>query len=159
MLAHLVAKPFRFASKFRIRVSKETTDSNAKRLPDSEALAQDLHVAKIAGEETSDLATTLGAMEQFTLSRTGITVGYPKAQIIRLSGDLRNRNTLVDSFCATRAPFSSPKSVQKDLANMAARLDCYWLRLGSYVFLRAGRECDQLFDGKDQCRLCAACKR
>lgn len=37
------------------------------------------------------LATTLGAMEQFSLSRTGITVGDPKAQIIRLSGDLRVR--------------------------------------------------------------------
>jgi len=65
------------------------------------ALAQDLRIAKIAGEETSDLATTLGAMEQFSLSRTGITVGYPKAQIVRLSGDLRARGVQPDAVIAT----------------------------------------------------------
>ena len=156
MLAHLLKQPFRFASKFRIRVSKETTESNAKRLPDSDAgsitqqfaklyassengavidfelpmaqpskqqfkgqvimlinrhsysntanvaaLAQDLRIAKIAGEETSDFATTLGAMEQFTLSKTGIVVGYPKAQIIRLSGDLRARGVVPDAVIET----------------------------------------------------------
>ncbi len=151
MLAHLLERPFRFASRFNIRISQETIDSNAKRLADSEAgsishqlarayaanplgtvinfplpmaqpsklrfqgqvimlinrhyysntanvaaLAQDSGVAKIVGEETSDLATTYGAMEQFTLSRSGIVVGYPKAQIVRLNGDLRARGVVPD---------------------------------------------------------------
>ncbi|GAA0712781.1 S41 family peptidase [Dokdonella soli] len=50
------------------------------------ALAQDYGFATILGEETSDLATTYGAMEEFELSRTGVTVGFPKAYIIRPSG-------------------------------------------------------------------------
>lgn len=60
------------------------------------ALAQDYGFARIIGEETSDLATTYGAMEQFELSRTGITVGFPKAHIIRISGDLQARGVIPD---------------------------------------------------------------
>ena len=60
------------------------------------ALAQDYGFATIIGEETSDLATTYGAMEQFTLSRTGIDVGFPKAHIIRVNGDLRPRGVVPD---------------------------------------------------------------
>ena len=53
------------------------------------ALAQDYGFATIIGEPTSDLATTYGAMEQFTLPRTGIVVGFPKAHIIRPNGSLK----------------------------------------------------------------------
>ncbi len=43
---------------------------------------------RIVGEETSDLATTYGAMESFTLPRTGLKVGFPQARIIQPSGDI-----------------------------------------------------------------------
>jgi C-terminal processing protease CtpA/Prc len=33
------------------------------------------------------MATTYGAMETFALPRTGIVVGFPKAHIVRPSGD------------------------------------------------------------------------
>ena len=60
------------------------------------AQSQDYGFATIVGEETSDLATTIGAMEQFSLSRTGITVGFPKAEIIRVNGDTRPRGVVPD---------------------------------------------------------------
>lgn len=72
------------------------------------ALAQDYGFATILGEETSDLATTFGAMEQFTLTRTGIDVGFPKAQIIRVSGDERPRGVVPD--IAIDTPIPEPKS-------------------------------------------------
>ncbi|MCE9523097.1 MAG: peptidase S41, partial [Alphaproteobacteria bacterium] len=60
------------------------------------ALAQDYGFATVLGEETSDLATTYAAMEQFTLSRTGIDVGFPKAQIIRANGSRDARGVIPD---------------------------------------------------------------
>lgn len=60
------------------------------------ALSQDYGFATILGEETSDLATTLGAMEQFALSRTGIEVGFPKAHIIRVNGNTQPRGVVPD---------------------------------------------------------------
>lgn len=51
------------------------------------AQVQDYGFATIMGEKTSDLATTYGAMENFKLTHTGINVGFPKAHIIRPSGD------------------------------------------------------------------------
>lgn len=51
------------------------------------ALVQDYGFGEIAGEATADMSTTYGAMEHFTLPRTGIRVGYPKAHIIRPNGD------------------------------------------------------------------------
>ncbi|WP_196490173.1 S41 family peptidase [Erythrobacter donghaensis] len=60
------------------------------------SLIQDYGFGTILGEETSDLATTYGAMESFTLSRTGIVVGYPKARIVRISGDLTGRGVVPD---------------------------------------------------------------
>jgi len=53
------------------------------------AIFQDYGWAKIAGEPTADYATTYGAMEHFTLPNTGIKVGFPKALIVRPSGDER----------------------------------------------------------------------
>ena len=72
------------------------------------ALAQDYRFATILGEETSDLATTYGAMEQFTLSRSGIDVGFPKAQIIRVNGDTPPRGVVPD--IAIETPIVEPAS-------------------------------------------------
>jgi C-terminal processing protease CtpA/Prc len=60
------------------------------------ALVQDYQFGVILGEETSDMATTYGAMEQFRLVNTGLLVGYPKARIVRPSGDLRARGVTPD---------------------------------------------------------------
>lgn len=60
------------------------------------ALSQDYHFATILGEETADLASTYGAMEQFTLSHSGIVVGFPKAHIIRPNGDTASRGVVPD---------------------------------------------------------------
>ncbi|MCQ8186451.1 S41 family peptidase [Parvularcula maris] len=62
------------------------------------ALVQDYGFAEVMGEETSDLATTYGAMETFTLDHSGLTVGYPKAMIVRASGDLSDRGVVPDTF-------------------------------------------------------------
>lgn len=51
------------------------------------ALIQDYGFGTVLGETTADMATTHGAMEHFTLPNTGLTVGYPKALIIRPNGD------------------------------------------------------------------------
>jgi hypothetical protein len=60
------------------------------------ALVQDYRFGTIVGEETSDLATTLGAMETFQLPNTKISVGYPKAQIIRPNGSRLRRGVVPD---------------------------------------------------------------
>lgn len=51
------------------------------------AMIQDYGLGTIVGEMTADMATAYGAMEHFTLPNTGLTVGYPKALIIRPNGD------------------------------------------------------------------------
>lgn len=85
------------------------------------ALAQDYGFARILGEETSDLATTYGAMEQFELSGTGISVGYPKAHIIRPSGDLQARGVIPDFPIATPVLQSAADPVlQQALAQVRA---------------------------------------
>jgi C-terminal processing protease CtpA/Prc len=60
------------------------------------ATIQDYRFGKVLGEPTSDMASAFGAMEHFTLPRTGIVVGYPKAHIIRPSGDARLRGVVPD---------------------------------------------------------------
>ncbi len=60
------------------------------------AVLQDYGFGRVLGEETSDLASTYGAMEQFQLPRTGITVGFPKARILRPSGDDQARGVIPD---------------------------------------------------------------
>ena len=60
------------------------------------ALVQDYKFGTILGEETSDMATTYGAMERFKLPNTGIAVGYPKAHIVRPNGDRRSRGVTPD---------------------------------------------------------------
>jgi hypothetical protein len=60
------------------------------------AIVQDYHFGTVMGEETSDLASTYGAMEKFTLANTGIEVGYPKARILRPSGNSEARGVRPD---------------------------------------------------------------
>lgn len=60
------------------------------------AIVQDYRFGTVLGEETSDLASTYGAMEKFTLTHTGIEVGYPKARILRPSGDPEARGVRPD---------------------------------------------------------------
>lgn len=154
LLAWFATRPFRFTSSFTIRVSSQTTASNAARLTAAgndptgisasmarayagatpgtaidfpiplvepragrrfngrvyalinrrsysntvamAATLQDYGFATLIGEETSDLATTYGAMESFTLPRTGLVVGYPKAFIVRPDGDRDARGVAPD---------------------------------------------------------------
>ena len=51
------------------------------------AVIQDYGFGRIMGEKTADLATAYGAMETFRLPRTNIEIGFPKAYLIRPSGD------------------------------------------------------------------------
>lgn len=60
------------------------------------AIVQDYGFGKVLGEETADLASTYGAMETFTLPRTGIEVGFPKARILRPNGDPGARGVVPD---------------------------------------------------------------
>ncbi|MEM1379538.1 MAG: S41 family peptidase [Pseudomonadota bacterium] len=70
------------------------------------AILQDYGFATITGEETSDLATSYGAMETFTLPHSGLTVGFPKALIIRPSGDRSDRGVRPD-ISIPSAPFAA----------------------------------------------------
>jgi hypothetical protein len=146
VIAWFADEPFRFYSQFRLRVSAQTTASNATRLegraPDeagvsgvfadlfashdngdvvlfeiddaqphahrfdgevyvlidrtsysnaavTAALIQDYGFGTIVGEATTDMATSLGALEQFYLPHSGLQIGYPKAHIIRPNGEER----------------------------------------------------------------------
>ena len=161
MISWFADQPFRFASRFSIKVSDETTQSNQARLDQSKnavdasdvssrfaqafaerkpgdvfdfdipaaqprkngrfkkpvfalinrhsysntvfvaAILQDYGWATILGEETRDLATSYGGMEHFTLPGTGIRVGYPKAFIVRPSGDETIRGVVPDQLIDT----------------------------------------------------------
>ena len=71
------------------------------------AQIQDYGFGVVTGETTADMATTYGAMEQFTLPRTGIIVGYPKAHIVRINGALESHPVTPDvalDFPVLRGP-------------------------------------------------------
>lgn len=78
------------------------------------ALAQDYGFATVLGEETSDLATTYGAMEQFTLPRSGIVVDYPKALIVCPNGGMEARGVIPD--VAIPSPLLPTHDVQLEQA-------------------------------------------
>ena len=84
------------------------------------AIVQDYGFGTIIGEPTADLATTFGAMEQFTLPNTGFTIGYPKALIVRPSGDTRVAGVTPDIAIETpiREPAGDPV-LQRALALVA----------------------------------------
>ncbi|MEL1250224.1 S41 family peptidase [Aurantiacibacter gilvus] len=64
------------------------------------ALMQDLDIATIMGEETSDVPTTYGAVESFTLPHSGASIVYPKAYMVRPSGDRSTRGVVPDFVIA-----------------------------------------------------------
>lgn len=64
------------------------------------AIVQDYDFGEVIGESTADFATTFGAMESFNLEHSGIQVGFPKAHIIRPSGDLKAGPVVVDAALA-----------------------------------------------------------
>jgi len=51
------------------------------------AQVQDYGFGTVMGESTADLATTYGAVESFTLPHSGALIYYPKAYMVRPSGD------------------------------------------------------------------------
>jgi C-terminal processing protease CtpA/Prc len=65
------------------------------------SIVQDYGFGTVLGEETADLASTYGAMENFALPQTGIEVGYPKARILRPNGDAHPRGVIPDIVIAT----------------------------------------------------------
>lgn len=78
------------------------------------AIVQDYGFATVLGEETSDLASTYGAMEHFVLPGTGFRVGYPKARILRPNGDPAARGVVPD--IAIETPMSSEEDVVLEAA-------------------------------------------
>ncbi len=86
------------------------------------ALAQDYGFATILGEETSDLATTYGAMEQFTLRNTGIDVGFPKAHIIRPSGAKDSRGVVPDVAIVSPLRASKDTMLEEALSVIAREI-------------------------------------
>jgi hypothetical protein len=82
----------RFTGEVYVIVNRHTY-SNAVNVA---SIIQDYGFGTIVGEKTSDMATTYGAMETFTLPHTGITVGFPKAHIIRPSGEKKSDGVTPD---------------------------------------------------------------
>ncbi len=87
----------RFAGKVYLLINRHSY-SNATNVA---ALIQDHEFGRVIGEETADLASTHGAMETFTLSHTGLTVGYPKALITRPNGNTDARGVIPDHAIRT----------------------------------------------------------
>lgn len=106
----------RFSGKVYLLINRHSYSNTAN----VAALAQDLKFATILGEETSDLATTYGAMEQFALPRTGIAVGFPKAYIVRISGDATPRGVVPDIAIATPLPEPADDVVLKKAVAIAS---------------------------------------
>lgn len=67
------------------------------------AILQDYGIATLIGEETADLATTYGAVERFTLPHSQAVIEYPKAYMVRPSGDESIRGVAPDIAVAPRA--------------------------------------------------------
>jgi C-terminal processing protease CtpA/Prc len=66
-------------------------------------LVQDYRFGRILGEATADPATSLDAIEQFTLPETGIAVSFPKALVVRPSGERRPLGVTPDVLIDTPA--------------------------------------------------------
>ena len=85
------------------------------------AILQDYGFGTIVGEKTSDMATTYGAMESFTLPRTGIPVGFPKAHIVRPSGDTRTDGVTPDwAIESPLAPTAEDEVLERLLQRLRA---------------------------------------
>lgn len=81
----------------------------------------DYGLGTILGEETTDLATTYGAMESFDLPRTGIPVGYAKALLIRPNGNREARGVVPDIPIATPVVLKHDVVLERALAAIDAR--------------------------------------
>jgi hypothetical protein len=77
------AKKDRFEGRVWVLVNRHSY-SNAAVVA---ALVQDYGFGTLMGESTADLATTYGAVESFTLPNSEAVVYYPKAYMVRPSGD------------------------------------------------------------------------
>lgn len=75
------------------------------------ATLQDYGFGTLLGEETADLGSTLGAMERFILPRTGFSVGYPKARILRPNGNPQPRGVVPEVRIVTPLNASSEDEV------------------------------------------------
>lgn len=82
----------RFTGKVHVLVNRHSYSNSAI----VAALVQDYRFGTIVGEETSDLATTLGGLETFKLPITGIEVSFPKSLIVRPSGSTERRGVVPD---------------------------------------------------------------
>lgn len=83
-----LAKP-RQGARFKGKVYVLVNRNSYSNAVSAAAIFQDYGWGEIAGELTADFATTLGAMETFSLPNTGFKVGFPKAYIVRPSGNKR----------------------------------------------------------------------
>jgi hypothetical protein len=174
IIARLVDKPYRFASRYEVRAGRNTKESWAGKdyepdtfagrisaaieaaevgervavvLPEVQpitvnafdgkvwvlidkhsysntavvaALMQDLEIATIVGEETADLATTYGAVERFSLPNSGAAIVYPKAYMVRPSGDVSVRGVVPDIPISPN-PIGQPRDLMLDAAIALAR--------------------------------------
>ncbi|MHC5542537.1 S41 family peptidase [Singulisphaera rosea] len=71
------------------------------------AQLQDDGIAKVLGEETSDLPTSFAAIVSFTLPNTKVVVSYPKAHFVRPNGDQTIVGVVPDF--AIKTPTAPPK--------------------------------------------------
>lgn len=84
------------------------------------ALMQDLGIATVVGEETADLPTTYGAVETFALPNSGAVITYPKAYMVRPSGDQSTRGVVPD-FVIAPNPVGSAEDVMLETALVQIR--------------------------------------
>lgn len=84
------------------------------------ALIQDYGFGTILGEPTVDLPTTYAAAHQFTLPNTGFTVLFPKAYMVRPSGDTSVRGVTPDHVVRDD-PFTSVDEILAAALNMKKR--------------------------------------
>ena len=73
------------------------------------AIVKDYGFATVVGEPTRDFATTYGAAESFKLPRTGITIYFPKAHIVRPNGSMTPAGVTPDVTIET-----APATTQRD---------------------------------------------
>jgi len=81
------------------------------------AIVKDYGFGTVVGEKTADLATTHGAMEHFTLPNTGMTVGFPKALVVRPNGSLKPDGVAPDIPLDFSQAFSQNKHAGDPILN------------------------------------------
>lgn len=89
-------KPQKDSLQFKGKVLVLTNRYSYSQATVTAAMVQDYGFGTLVGEETADVPTTYGSVHQFTLPHTNIAVTYPKASIIRPSGDASSQGTVPD---------------------------------------------------------------